>query len=99
MFGCEGEPYALQGLGPSCMFGSLLLSSGEVYRSVPVPGQLLSLDRARAFASPSIARMSMRRLRRAAGIATMSMSCGTNGSALLGPARRRDAGRSSFAPR
>jgi hypothetical protein len=46
MFGCEGEPYGLQGLGPSCMFGSLLLSSGAGYRSVPVPGQLLSLDRA-----------------------------------------------------
>lgn len=46
MFGCDGEPYALQGLGPSCMFGSLLLSSEAGYRSVPVPGQLLSLDRA-----------------------------------------------------
>jgi hypothetical protein len=46
MFGCDGEPYALQGLGPSCMFGSLLLSSGAGYRSVPVPGQLASLDRA-----------------------------------------------------
>lgn len=46
MFGCDGEPYALQGLGPGCMFGSLLLSSGADYRSVPVPGQLASLDRA-----------------------------------------------------
>lgn len=40
MFGCDGEPYALQGLGPRCMFGSLLLSSGAEYRNVPVPGQL-----------------------------------------------------------
>ena len=46
MFGCDGEPYALQGLGPSCMFGRLLLSSGEGYRSVPVPGQLATLDAA-----------------------------------------------------
>lgn len=46
MFGCDGEPHALQGLGPQCMFGSLLLSSGAGYRSVPVPGQLASLDRA-----------------------------------------------------
>ncbi|MCB1377505.1 MAG: hypothetical protein KDK89_03895 [Alphaproteobacteria bacterium] len=46
MFGCDGEPYALQGLGPGCMFGSLLLSSATGYRSVPVPGQLVSLERA-----------------------------------------------------
>lgn len=46
MFGCDGEPYALQGLGPGCMFGSLLLSSGGGYKSVPVPGQLASLERA-----------------------------------------------------
>lgn len=46
MFGCDGEPYALQGLGPGCMFGSLLLSSEAGYQSVPVPGQLASLDRA-----------------------------------------------------
>ena len=45
MFGCDGEPYALQGLGPGCMFGSLLLSSGVGYKSVPVPGQLASLER------------------------------------------------------
>lgn len=44
MFGCDGEPYALQGLGPDCMFGSLLLSSGAGYRSVPVPGQLAGVD-------------------------------------------------------
>lgn len=44
MFGCDGEPYALRGLGPDCMFGSLLLSSGAGHRSVPVPGQLVSLD-------------------------------------------------------
>lgn len=46
MFGCDGDPYALQGLGPGCMFGSLLLSSAAGYRSVPVPGQLASIDRA-----------------------------------------------------
>lgn len=44
MFGCDGEPYALQGLGPSCMFGSLLLSSEAGYRNVPVPGQLQDLN-------------------------------------------------------
>lgn len=44
MFGCDGEPYALRGLGPDCMFGSLLLSTGTGHRSVPVPGQLVSLD-------------------------------------------------------
>lgn len=46
MFGCDGEPYALQGLGPSCMFGSLLMSSESGYRSVPVPGQLTHLVQA-----------------------------------------------------
>lgn len=46
MFGCDGEPYALRGLGPDCMFGNLLLSSEAGYRSVPVPGQLVGLDRA-----------------------------------------------------
>ncbi len=46
MFGCDGEPYALQGLRPGCMFGSLLLSSGAGYKSIPVPGQLLGLEQA-----------------------------------------------------
>lgn len=44
MFGCDDEPYALQGLGPACMFGSLLLSSPDGYRPVPVPGQLSQLE-------------------------------------------------------
>jgi hypothetical protein len=46
MFGCDGEPYALQGLGPNCMFGSLLLSSTAGYKTVPVPGQLSNLEMA-----------------------------------------------------
>lgn len=46
MFGCDREPYALQGLGPNCMFGSLLLSSADGYRTIPVPGQLLRLETA-----------------------------------------------------
>ena len=44
MFGCDGAPYALQGLGPGCMFGRLLLSAEAGYRSVPVPGQLVRLE-------------------------------------------------------
>ena len=44
MFGCDGEPYALQGLGPDCMFGRLLLSSADTYRSVPIPGQISHLE-------------------------------------------------------
>lgn len=46
MFGCDGEPYALQGLGPQCMFGSLLLSSPGEYKTVPIPGQLSHLEEA-----------------------------------------------------
>lgn len=45
MFGCNDEPYALQGMGPHCMFGSLLLSSAIGYRSIPVPGQLLGVEK------------------------------------------------------
>jgi hypothetical protein len=44
MFGCDDEPYALQGLGPQCMFGSLLLSSPEAYRAIPIPGQLSQFE-------------------------------------------------------
>jgi hypothetical protein len=46
MFGCDGEPYAFQGLGPSCMFGSLLLSSEGGYKAIPVPGQLSHFEMA-----------------------------------------------------
>jgi hypothetical protein len=36
----------LQGLGPNCMFGSLLMSSAGSYKTIPVPGQLLRLETA-----------------------------------------------------
>ena len=44
MFGCEGAPFAFTGLGLPCPFGSLLLSSGDGYRAISIPGTIKQLD-------------------------------------------------------
>ena len=44
MFGCDDLPFAFVGLGIPCQFGVLLLSSGNGYLTVSLPGTITRLN-------------------------------------------------------
>ncbi len=44
MFGCSGKPKAFEGIATPCAWGNLLLSEGDTYKAVFLPGLVVRIE-------------------------------------------------------